>query len=48
MQTMSDEEELVCGEALDHDLDEGDSQDGITIYNCRNCGAEIWEEEENE
>lgn len=45
---MSDEDEFVCGESFDHDLDEGDTRDGLTTYNCRSCGAEIWEEEETE
>lgn len=36
---MADEE--ICGYTYDHDLREVDSADGITVYECRNCGAEV-------
>jgi hypothetical protein len=42
---MSAEEESGCGFSWDHSLDEGESADGITVYICRECGAEIIEDE---
>jgi len=42
---MSDDES-VCGETYDHDLETDGPVDGLTVYRCRCCGAEILEEEE--
>jgi hypothetical protein len=42
---MSDDE-FVCGETYDHDLTTDGSIDGLTVYRCLRCGAEILEEEE--
>lgn len=40
---MSDDE-MVCGESYDHDLvTTYEAEDGRQ-YECRRCGAEIWEE----
>lgn len=33
----------ICGETIDHDLREISSADGVTTYECRRCGAEIFE-----
>ena len=42
---MSDED--ICGETYDHDLRLVDERDGIATYECRRCGAEVIEEDEN-
>lgn len=42
---MADEDEQGCGYSWDHDLDEGETVDGITVYICRECGAEIIDDE---
>lgn len=36
----------VCGETIDHDAVLRDDRDGIKVYDCRRCGAEIIEEDE--
>ena len=41
----SDEE--VCGESYDHRLELLDERDGMRTYECRECGAEIWEEDDD-
>jgi len=38
-------DESVCGETYDHDLVTDGPIDGLTVFQCRNCGAEILEEE---
>ena len=42
------EDELTCGESYDHDLTLVGESDGLRTYECLNCGAEIWEEEEDD
>jgi predicted SprT family Zn-dependent metalloprotease len=37
----------VCGETYDHKLRLIDKQDGVSTYECRECGAEIFEEDES-
>jgi predicted RNA-binding Zn-ribbon protein involved in translation (DUF1610 family) len=44
--TTPDDDAPVCGESYDHDLREIDSRDGITSYECRTCGAEIVDDNE--
>jgi predicted RNA-binding Zn-ribbon protein involved in translation (DUF1610 family) len=36
-----DDRTPVCGESYEHDLMEIDARDGLTTYECRECGAEI-------
>lgn len=43
---MPDEDEPICGESFDHDLRVIDQRDGGTTYECRTCGAEICEYDE--
>jgi hypothetical protein len=43
-----EEEEFICGETQDHDLVSDGPVDGITIHECRRCGAEIIEDEADE
>jgi len=45
--TVSDErdDEDICGHSFDHDLIIVDERDGILVYHCRRCGAEIHEDE---
>lgn len=38
--------EQVCGETYDHDFDTDGPIDGLTIYVCHRCGAEIFEDNE--
>lgn len=47
---MSDEDdcEEVCGEAFDHDLRILHDSDDGRVYECRRCGAEIWEDFEDD
>lgn len=40
---MKREDEEICGETIEHDLDEVSSGDGETTYMCRRCDAEIVE-----
>lgn len=42
---MSDEEDWICGESYDHDFPEPEYVDSLAVLVCRNCGAEIFEEE---
>lgn len=42
------DDEMVCGESYEHDLSLIDSRDGITSYECRNCGAEVFAEDDEE
>ena len=42
----TEEDEWVCGLNYDHVLVSDGEVDGITIYECRSCGAEIIQEEE--
>jgi hypothetical protein len=39
-------DESVCGETYDHDLVTDGPIDGLTVYRCQRCGAEILEEED--
>lgn len=41
-----DDYESVCGETFDHDLTTDGPIDGLTVYRCQRCGAEILEEDE--
>lgn len=44
---MSDiEDDWVCGESFDHELRLIGEGDGERTYECTNCGAEIWEEDD--
>lgn len=43
-----DEDELVCGESYDHDLRLIDEADGCSTWECRECGAEIYEDPDDE
>ncbi len=43
---MNDEDEDICGYTFDHDLELRSEQDGVRIYECRRCGAEIIEDDE--
>lgn len=43
-----DEDEMVCGESYEHDLSLLDSRDGISSYECRNCGAEVFSEDDED
>lgn len=36
-------DDSVCGESYDHDLRLIGEGDGMSTYECLNCGAEIWE-----
>ena len=42
-----DENADVCGETYDHD-EVSATQDGMTTYECRRCGAEWWEDEDDD
>ena len=46
MRSADDDE--VCGESFDHDLREIDHRDGLRNLECRLCGAEIFEEDEDD
>lgn len=37
-----DEEEPLCGEAYDHDLEVVYEDEEVTQAVCRNCGGELW------
>lgn len=37
----------VCGESYDHDLHLIGEGDGERTYECRECGAEIWESDDD-
>lgn len=39
---LSDDE--VCGETVEHQAELKDERDGVQVYLCRRCGAEIIEE----
>jgi hypothetical protein len=45
-----DEDEIdeVCGESFDHDLDVTYDGPDERILWCRRCGAEIWEDPEDD
>lgn len=46
---MTDEEyEDVCGETYDHTLSLVSERDGCRTYECRECGAELFEDDEEE
>lgn len=47
MDADADDTEDVCGYTYDHDLQLVDDRDGIRVSVCRECGAEIIEEEED-
>jgi hypothetical protein len=38
--------EEICGLTWDHDLRVTGHSDGITVYVCDKCGAEIFEDDE--
>jgi rubrerythrin len=38
--------EDICGETYDHTLNLLSEADGMRVYECRECGAEIIEEDE--
>ena len=42
--TDDDTDKEVCGESYDHDLRLIDERDGFATYACRECGAEIFTE----
>ncbi|MBM4713622.1 hypothetical protein GS551_05315 [Rhodococcus hoagii] len=45
----ADDEMYGCGYEYDHTLDEvGRENDGTAVYVCRECGAEIWDEEDED
>lgn len=46
--TTDDSDEPVCGESYDHTLREIYSRDGITAYECTECGAEVTSEDEED
>lgn len=48
MDEWDDEMEPLCGESFDHDLREDYVGPDGRQWTCRNCGAEIWEEPEDE
>lgn len=41
-------DEWVCGESFDHDFPEAEFIDGSAVLICRNCGGEIFIDEEDE
>jgi predicted RNA-binding Zn-ribbon protein involved in translation (DUF1610 family) len=41
-----DDNEPVCGETYDHDLRLIDKRDGTATYECRECGAEVIDDDE--
>jgi hypothetical protein len=41
---MSENDELVCGEGIDHDVNEVYEDDEVIQWTCRRCGAEGWED----
>lgn len=41
---MNDED--VCGESFDHELELVGESGGMRTFECRNCGAELWEEDD--
>ncbi len=43
-----DEDEWVCGESYDHNLELFDERDGVSSYVCRECGAEIISDESDD
>lgn len=43
-----DENADVCGETYDHEEDLVDESDGMRTYECRRCGAEWWEDEDDD
>ena len=46
MSDTQDAFEEVCSEIHDHDFDTDGPIDGLTIYVCRICGAELFEDNE--
>src|SRR5699024_5945112 len=36
------DDEFICGENWDHDLEFEYDDDGSWVANCRECGAELW------
>lgn len=41
-----EDDEDICGWSYDHSLDLTGERDGVRVYVCRECGAEIIEEDE--
>ncbi len=48
MTAMADDTEPVCGESNDHDVRLIDERDGYATYECRECGAEVVTEPDDE
>jgi hypothetical protein len=48
MTTEADDNEPVCGESYYHDLRLIDQRDGHATYECRECGAEVFTEPDDE
>lgn len=46
--TLCDEHGPICGESYDHTLSLIDERDGSRTYECRSCGAEIVEDDDEE
>lgn len=46
--TGDDDTEPVCGESYDHDLKLIAEHDGHATYECRECGAELFTEPDDE
>lgn len=42
-----EDDDWVCGESFDHDLRLISEGDGQRTYECQNCGAELWEEDDD-
>lgn len=36
------DDDLICGENWDHDLEFEYDDDGSWVANCKECGAELW------
>lgn len=45
---VTNEDDWVCGESYDHDLRLVGESGGQRTYECGNCGAEIWEEDDDD
>lgn len=45
---MSAEDDDICGWSYDHDRRLIDEEDGIAVYECASCGAEVTTEPDEE
>lgn len=45
---MTSDTDWVCGESYDHDLRLVSEGGGMRTYECDNCGAELWEEDDDD